>query len=66
MAIVETRAERIEAQSRYYNQDIHRGAFAVPNDLRRRDRSRKEDDPPPARRRGADYTDPVVASPRLP
>ena len=37
MAIVETRAERIEAQSRYYNRDIHRGAFAVPNDLRRRD-----------------------------
>ena len=29
------RAERIEAQSRYYNRDIHRGAFAVPNDLRR-------------------------------
>ena len=37
MAIVETRAERIEAQARYYNRDIHRGAFAVPNDLRRRD-----------------------------
>ena len=33
----DARAERIEAQSRYYNRDIHRGAFAVPNDLRRRD-----------------------------
>ena len=33
-AIVDARAERIEAQSRYYNRDVHRGAFAVPNDLR--------------------------------
>ena len=34
LAIVDARAARIEAQSRYYNRDIHRGAFAVPNDLR--------------------------------
>ena len=33
--IVDDRAERIEARSRYYNRDVHRGAFAVPNDLRR-------------------------------
>ena len=41
MAIVDARAERIEAQSRYYNRDIHRGAFALPNDLRRRVGDRK-------------------------
>ena len=35
MAIADARAERIEAQSRYYNRDVHRGAFALPNDLRR-------------------------------
>ena len=35
MAIVDARAERIEAQSPYDNRDIHQGAFAVPNDLRR-------------------------------
>ncbi len=34
-AINEERAARIEAQSKYWNRDIHRGAFAVPNHMKR-------------------------------
>ena len=29
------RLERVEAVTEYYNRDIHRGAFAVPNFIRR-------------------------------
>ena len=49
-AVVDARAERIEAQSRYYNRDIHRGAFAVPNDLRGRAGvgARTQESPPSA------------------
>ena len=36
LAIVEDRAERIEAQSRVYNRELHRGVFAVPQAIRRR------------------------------
>lgn len=36
MAIVEDRAAAIEDTCRWYNRDIHRGAFAVPSDLARR------------------------------
>jgi spermidine synthase len=34
LALDPTRAERMEAATKYYNADIHRGAFALPNDLR--------------------------------
>lgn len=34
-AIVESRAERAEARCKHYNRDIHRAAFAIPNDLKR-------------------------------
>ena len=33
-AVDAARAERIEAQSKYWNRDIHRGAFAVPNHIK--------------------------------
>ena len=32
--IHDDRATHIESTARYYNRDVHRGAFAVPNDLR--------------------------------
>ena len=35
MAIIDSRAERIEAVARYYNRDIHRAAFALPGDLKK-------------------------------
>ena len=35
MAIIDPRAERIEAVARYYNRDIHRAAFALPGDLKK-------------------------------
>jgi spermidine synthase len=35
MAIDEQRATRVETDSRYYNREVHRAAFAVPSDLRR-------------------------------
>jgi spermidine synthase len=34
MAIDDDRADRIEPHMKYYNRDIHRGAFALPNDIR--------------------------------
>lgn len=36
LAIVDERAEHIEAESRVYNRDIHRGVFAVPQAIRRK------------------------------
>ena len=33
-AIDSERALRIEAQAKYWNRDIHRGAFAVPNHIK--------------------------------
>jgi spermidine synthase len=36
LALNEERAAAIEDSCRYYNRDIHRGAFAVPSDLARR------------------------------
>ncbi len=35
LAVVPERAERIEAASKYWNREIHRGAFAVPNHVKR-------------------------------
>lgn len=35
LAIIDERAAAIEERSRYYNRDVHRGAFALPNDLKR-------------------------------
>lgn len=35
MAIRDTRAEHVEQHTRYYNREIHRAAFALPNILRR-------------------------------
>ena len=34
LAIVDERAARVEAFTKYYNREIHRAAFAVPNSLR--------------------------------
>ena len=34
LAIVEERAAAVEAHTRYYHRGIHRGAFALPNELR--------------------------------
>jgi spermidine synthase len=35
MEILDDRAERVEKTARYYNREIHRAAFALPNELRR-------------------------------
>jgi spermidine synthase len=35
MAVIDERANRVEATSRYYNRDIHRAAFAVPQEIKR-------------------------------
>jgi spermidine synthase len=35
-AIIESRVDRIEPGCRYYNRDVHHGAFALPNYVRRR------------------------------
>ncbi|MBN1654286.1 MAG: polyamine aminopropyltransferase [Deltaproteobacteria bacterium] len=35
LKIIDQRAERIEKACRYYNRDIHRAAFALPNNLKR-------------------------------
>jgi len=35
MALDLNRVERIESVTRYYNRDIHRAAFAVPNEIRK-------------------------------
>lgn len=35
MAIVDERAERLEAFTRYYNREIHRAAFVLPNELKK-------------------------------
>jgi spermidine synthase len=35
MAIIDERARAIEAHTRYYNRAIHRGAFALPNELKK-------------------------------
>lgn len=34
LAIVDERAERVEARTKYYNREIHRAAFALPNELK--------------------------------
>jgi spermidine synthase len=34
MKLVERRIERIETETRYYNRDIHRAAFALPNNIK--------------------------------
>ena len=36
LAVIEARVDGIEEACRYYNRDIHRGAFAVPNHLAKR------------------------------
>lgn len=37
LAIVDSRAEAVERVTRYYHRGVHRGAFALPNELRRRE-----------------------------
>jgi spermidine synthase len=34
MHIIEERVERAESRCRYYNREIHRGAFAVPSNIK--------------------------------